>query len=121
MISHETLGHWLEHPRHHEVFEHESPDFARAFRITTTDHAFATALFDQEVVSWFLARLQGTDLCFEFFGPWMMCFTHQRPPGEVHLVIDGLHGFRERIPDAVYDRWGLDETGSAHQRMATPP
>lgn len=103
MLSHETTAHWLEHPRHHEVFTSEREDFARRFRVTTTDPAFAAAILDPTMEQWFLDTPLDHDLCFEINGSWLMCFTHLRPAAEVPIVIGGLVSFLERIPTAAID------------------
>ncbi|MEP7059203.1 MAG: hypothetical protein ABI828_00610 [Actinomycetota bacterium] len=103
MVSHETTSHWLEHPFTHEVFESEREEFARRFRVSTTDAAFAATILDPAMEQWLLDSLSDTDLCFEIQGSWLLCFTHLRPPAEVPAVIDGLVSFYEHIPSAAID------------------
>jgi hypothetical protein len=103
MVSHETTGHWLTHPTHHEVFVHERPDFARGFRITTTDSAFAAAVFDDALERWFLEELPDHDLCFEISGPWLMAFTHQREAAQVPMIMDAAIAVADHIPPAAFD------------------
>jgi hypothetical protein len=103
MVSHETTAHWLEHPFHHEVFTSEREEFARRFRVTTTDPAFAAAILDPAVEQWFLDSPPEHDLCFEINGSWLMCFTHRRDAAEVPIVIEAAVAFAERIPTAAID------------------
>jgi hypothetical protein len=103
MVSHETTSHWLAHPAHHEVFVHERADFARGFRITTTDPDFAAAVFDDAMERWFLDELPDRDLCFEIAGSWLMCFTHRRDAGEVPMIIDAAIAVADRIPPTAFD------------------
>lgn len=103
MVSHETTRHWLAHPRHHEAFESERPEFARAFRVTTTHPEFAAAVFDEAMERWFLEELPDHDLCFEIAGPWSMGFTRQREPKDVPMVIDAAIAFERHMPPAAFD------------------
>ncbi len=103
MVSHETTGHWLAHPTHHEVFAHERPDFARGFRITTTDPAFAAVVFDDPMERWFLEELPDRALCFEIAGAWLLSFTHRRDPDQVTMVMDAAIALADRIPSAAFD------------------
>ncbi len=103
MVSHETTAHWLAHPGHHEVFESERADFARAFRVTTTHPDFAAAVFDGAMERWFLDELPDHDLCFEIAGAWSMCFTQQRDPQDVSMVIDAAIAFERQIPPSAFD------------------
>jgi hypothetical protein len=103
MVSHETSGHWLAHPGHHEVFESERADFARAFRVTTTQPNFAAAVFGEPMERWFLDELPDHDLCFEIAGSWSMCFTRRRDPKDVPMVIEAAVGFVQRIAPAAFD------------------
>jgi hypothetical protein len=103
MVSHETTSHWLSHPTHHEVFVHEREDFARGFRITTTDTAFAAAVFDDALERWFLDELPDRDLCFEIAGSWLMCFTHRRDAAQVPMLIEAAIAVANRIPSAAFN------------------
>jgi len=103
MVSHETTGHWLVHPTHHEVFVHERPDFARGFRITTTDTDFAAAMFDDSLERWFLEELPDRDLCFEISGSWLMAFTHRREADQVPMLMDAAIALADRIPAAAFE------------------
>jgi hypothetical protein len=103
MVSHETSAHWIAHPTKHHVFESERPEFARAFRVTTTHPEFAAAVFDEAMERWFLDELPDRDLCFEIGGSWSMCFTRRRDPKDVPMVIDAAIAFERHIPAAAYD------------------
>jgi hypothetical protein len=103
MVSHETSGHWLAHPLHHQVFESERSDFARAYRVTTTHPTFAAAVFDEALERWFLDELPDHDLCFEIAGPWSMCFTRRRDPKDVPIVIGAAVAFERHIPPAAFE------------------
>jgi len=105
MFSHETVAHWLEHPLHHEIFTSEREDFAKAFRITTSDRSFAAAVFDEAMESWFLQNLRGTNLCFEISDSWLMCFTAQLEPADLMPLIRTLKAFHDRIPEAALEAY----------------
>jgi len=103
MVSHETTSHWLSHPRHHQAFTSERPDFARAFRVTTTHPGFAAAVFDEAMEAWLLEAGTDHDLCYEISGPWSMVFTRQRGVEELPGVIDAAVAFLRHLPPTAFD------------------
>ena len=103
MVSHETAAHWLSHPGHHHVFTSERPDFARAFRVTTTHPDFAAAVFDEAMEARLMEAGADHDLCYEIAGPWSLVFTRQREPQELPKVIDAAVAFVLNIPPAAFE------------------
>jgi hypothetical protein len=103
MVSHETTSHWLSHPGHHQVFTSERPEFARAFRVTTTNPDFAAALFDEAMEARLLAEGADHDLCYEITGPWSMVFTRRREVEELSSVIEAAVAFVQHMPPGAFD------------------
>lgn len=78
--------------------------FNRAFRVTSGDTRFATAVLDGRMMQWLTSRPPSES--FEIAGGWLLAATAQVPPWEVEQVLEIALAFRERIPPVVRSLFG---------------
>jgi hypothetical protein len=115
MIRPETFGHWLLHRRQKKTLATEPKKLARHVRVTSADPRFAEAFFDEQMLAWFLEH--GRNVWVEIADSLLLYVRALQPPSELMWMLRTFRDLRERIPEAVYRRFGILDTMSSQPRL----
>jgi hypothetical protein len=91
--------------------ELESGEFNRRYQVQAPERRFAYELIDARMIRWLL----GLDrpVCFEVVGRWIIAYHGRVRPARLIPLIGSAAGFRERIPRAATDLYGIGEKEDA--------
>ena len=83
----------------------ELDEFNRGFDVRSKDRRFANDFVDQRMMRFLL----GSDPSFGFeaSGRWLLCFSRRRRPLDLIPLLGTVRGFRDHVPSAVLDLYGL--------------
>lgn len=92
------------------ITEPTAPGLAEGFEVRTADPVFVGALLVADLADWLL-RWSDRDpyLGFELAGPWLLAFTPLLEPDRFPDLLDGLLGFRDRVPRPIFDSHPMPE------------
>jgi hypothetical protein len=91
--------------------ELESGEFNRRYQVQGPERRFAYELIDARMIRWLL----GLDrpVCFEVVGRWIIAYHGRVRPARLIPLIGSAAGFRERIPRAAADLYGIEQKEDA--------
>jgi hypothetical protein len=92
------------------VTEPTTPGLAEGFEVRTADPVFVRALLVDDLADWLLRWIDRDPfLGFELAGPWLLAFTPLVEPDRFPELLDGLLGFRDRVPAPIFDSYPVPE------------
>jgi hypothetical protein len=77
----------------------ESEAFNRRFLVECEDPRFATTLMDQRMMAWLLEC--SSAIAFELREDRLLCVSRRLSPASIPMLLEAVHGFRQRIPRVV--------------------